>query len=96
MPVIRFADGFGNHFCQTVLDDESPGPSIQTVVTGDNPFTGSFRPARPLALFDGEEANGTWQLRVTDWNPLDVGRIRAFTLTATPAVCPCPTRRLHE
>ena len=87
VPVIRFTDGFGNHFCQTVLDDESPGPSIQTVETGDDPFTGSFRPAQPLALFDGEEANGTWQLRVTDWNPLDVGRIRAFTLTATPAVC---------
>ena len=25
-PLIRFADGFGNHFCQTRLDDESAGP----------------------------------------------------------------------
>jgi len=87
VPMIRFADGFGNHFCQTRLDDETSGPSIQTVSTGDNPFTGSYRPARPLALFDGEDPNGTWTLRVTDWNPLDVGHVRAFSLALTPAVC---------
>ena len=69
-PLIRYADGFGNHFCQTRLDDESAGPSIQSVSTGDNPFTGSYLPAWPLALFDGEDANGVWTLRVTDWNPL--------------------------
>jgi subtilisin-like proprotein convertase family protein len=86
-PLIRFADGFGNHFCQTRLDDESAGPSIQSVSTGDNPFTGSYLPAWPLALFDGEDANGVWTLRATDWNPLDVGNIRAFSLTATPAIC---------
>ncbi len=87
VPLIRFADGFGNNFCQTRLDDETNGPSIQSVRTGDNPFTGSYRPARPLALFDGEDPNGTWTLRVSDWNPLDVGNIRAFSLTLTPAVC---------
>ena len=86
-PVIRFADGFGNHFCQTLLDDESAGPSIQSVTTGDNPFTGSFRPAQPLALFDGDDANGTWTVRATDWNPSDVGHVRAFSLSLTPAAC---------
>ncbi len=87
VPLIRFADGFGNHFCQTVLDDESDGPSIQSVRTGDNPFTGSYWPARPLALFDGEDANGIWTLQVTDWNPIDTGHLRDFSLTVTPAVC---------
>ena len=86
-PLVRYADGFGNHFCQTRLDDESAGPSIQSVSTGDNPFTGSYLPAWPLTLFDGEDPNGVWTLRVTDWNPLDVGNIRAFSLTATPAIC---------
>jgi subtilisin family serine protease len=87
VPVVHFTDGIGNHFCQTQLDDESDGPSIQTVETDDNPFTGSFRPAQALALFDGEDPNGLWTLRITDWNPLDVGYIRAFSMTATPAVC---------
>lgn len=87
VPMVRFTDGLGNHFCQTLLDDESAGPSIQSVETDDNPFTGSYRPAQPLSLFDGEDANGTWTLRVTDWNELDVGYVRAFTLTATPAAC---------
>jgi hypothetical protein len=85
--MIRFADGLGNHFCQTLLDDESPGGSIQGVETDDNPFTGSYLPARPLSSFDGEDPNGTWTIRVTDWNTLDVGYVRAFSLTATPAVC---------
>ncbi|MEO8197512.1 MAG: S8 family serine peptidase [Thermoanaerobaculia bacterium] len=87
VPMVRFTDGLGNHFCQTLLDDESAGPSIQSVETDDNPFSGTYRPARPLSLFDGEDPDGTWTLRVTDWNPLDVGYVRAFTLTATPAVC---------
>jgi len=87
VPLIRFTDGFGNHFCQTELDDESAGPSIQSVSTGDNPFTGSYRPARPLAQFDGEDPNGLWTVRVTDWNPIDVGNVRAFSLRITPAVC---------
>ena len=87
LPMIRFADGLGNHFCQTVLDDESPGGPIQGVETDDNPFTGSYLPARPLSSFDGEDPNGTWTIRVTDWNPLDVGYVRAFSLTATPAAC---------
>lgn len=85
--VVRYAGGIGNHFCQTVLDDESVGPSIQSVDTDDNPFTGSYRPAMPLAELDGEDPAGTWTLRVTDWNPSDVGNIRAFSLLVTPAVC---------
>jgi len=85
--LIRFTDGFGNHFCQTLLDDESAGPSIQSVSTGDNPFTGSYRPARPLEQLDGEDANGSWTVRVTDWNPIDVGNVRAFSLRVTPSAC---------
>jgi hypothetical protein len=85
--IVRFADGFGNNFCQTLLDDESGGLSIQSVSTGDQPFTGSFTPARPLSRFDGEDPNGIWLLRASDWNRLDTGHIRAFSLLVTPAVC---------
>lgn len=87
LTLVRNTDGFGNNFCQTWLDDESSGRSIQRVETPDNPFSGSFTPAGPLASFDGEEPAGAWTLEVTDWLPLDVGSVRAFALHPTPAVC---------
>jgi hypothetical protein len=87
VPILRFVDGFGNNFCQTLLDDESAGPSIDSVETSDNPFSGSYTPSRPLARFDGEDPNGVWTLRVTDWNQSDTGTLRAFSLRVAPAAC---------
>ncbi len=87
LTLIRNTDGFGNNFCQTLLDDESDGASIQSVETPDNPFTGSYTPALPLAAFDGENPVGTWTLEVTDWLPHDLGTIRAFSLHLTPGLC---------
>ncbi len=89
--VINRTDGSGNNFCQTVLDDESAGPSIQSVASGNAPFTGSFTPNAPLAAFDGETANGTWSLLAQDFFIGDTGSIRAWTVTITPAVCPVAT-----
>jgi subtilisin-like proprotein convertase family protein len=85
--VINNTDGGGNNFCQTLLDDDSAGPSIQTVVTANAPFTGSFKPNAPLSGLDGGSADGTWQLEVQDFAGIDIGNIRAFTLEITPAVC---------
>lgn len=39
--IIDQTDGSGNNFCQVVLSDSSSGPSIQTAVTAQAPFTGS-------------------------------------------------------
>ncbi len=88
--VIQNTDGGGNNFCQTLLDDQSAGPSIQSVVSANAPFTGSFTPNQPLAGFKGENPNGTWNLQAQDFFSLDTGNIRAFTLTITPAVCNAP------
>ena len=85
--LIDRTDGSGNNFCQTALDDESAGPSIQTVVSGQAPFTGSFKPASLLSAFDAQPGNGTWQLGAQDFFSADTGNIRAFTLTITPLVC---------
>ena len=70
------------HRCVAVRDETG---EVDPRGDGANARVGSYRPAQPLSLFDGEDANGTWTLRVTDWNELDVGYVRAFTLTATPA-----------
>lgn len=84
---ISNTDGSGNNFCQTTLDDESAGASIQTVVSANAPFTGSFKPNAALSAFDAEVANGTWNLRAQDFFSLDTGNIRAFSLIITPAIC---------
>lgn len=88
--VINNTDGSGNNFCQTVLDDESAGASIQTVITTQAPFTGSFTPNAPLSVFDGQAPNGAWQLRAQDFFSQDTGNVRAFSVVITPAVCDAP------
>ncbi len=88
--VINQTDGSGNNFCQVVLDDASSGPSIQTAVTADAPFTGSWQPNAPLSAFVGEAANGNWTLLAQDFFSLDTGSIRAWTINITPQVAPPP------
>lgn len=87
--VIDETDSSGNNFCQTVLDDESAGPNIQTATVA--PFTGSFKPANPLSAFDGQIALGTWNLDVQDLADIDTGNIRAFSLTIAPCLDAVPT-----
>jgi subtilisin-like proprotein convertase family protein len=82
-------DGGGNNFCQTVLDDAAAN-SIQSVVTANAPFTGSFRPREALSNLRGKPVAGTWQLAATDFERLDRGNIRAWSLAVTPAVCDAP------
>lgn len=86
--VIDNTGGSGNNFCQTVLNDQTSNPNIQTVIAGDAPFTGTFKPANLLSAFNGQNPNGNWQLRAQDFFLNDVGNIRAFSLiitTGTPA-----------
>ena len=85
--VIDNTDGSGNNLCQTLLDDESAGPSIQGVSSASAPFTGSFAPAAPLSAFDGVAVNGDWRLQAQDFFNQDTGNIRAWSLIVTPAVC---------
>jgi hypothetical protein len=87
---INRAGGSGNNFCQTVLDDESAGPSIQTVISTNAPFSGSFRPNLPLSAFDSQPITGMWQLSAQDFEIQDIGAIRAWSLVVTPAVCDAP------
>jgi len=88
--VVNNTDGSGNNFCQTLLDDESGGSSIQAVLTAQAPFTGSFTPNAALSGFDGEASNGNWQLQAQDFFSQDTGNIRAFSVIITPAVCDAP------
>ena len=80
------AGNSGNNFCQTVLDD-SAAASIQNVLISNAPFTGTFKPANPLAAFIGEEMSGTWTLNVTDLAFIDTGSVRAFSLHIKGYTC---------
>jgi subtilisin-like proprotein convertase family protein len=56
-------DNFGvSSGSPTIFDDEA-GTAI---AAGAAPFNGSFRPESPLSTFDGQNAQGQWQLIVDD------------------------------
>ncbi len=85
--VINQTDGGGNNFCQVVLDDTA-ATSIQTAVTADAPFTGTWQPASLLSAFAGEAPNGTWTLLAQDFFAADTGNIRAWSITITDNSAP--------
>lgn len=84
--IINRTDGGGNNLCQVTLDDESAGPSIQTVQTASAPFAGNYTPNAPLSAFAGQSANGIWELQAQDFFIGDTGSIRAWTINITEAI----------
>ena len=90
VPLITAVGGSGNNFCQTLLDDQSSGGSIQDVDFTMAPFTGTFTPASALSAFNGGNGNGNWTLQMQDDAAADTGNLRSFTLSVTPAVCDAP------
>jgi len=88
--LIDNTDSNGNNFCQTLLDDESTGQSIQAVNSAQAPFTGSFTPNAALSASDAVPMAGQWQLTAQDFFNGDTGDIRAWSLLVTEAVCDAP------
>lgn len=78
--------GGGINFCNTLLDEDA-SKSIQSVVAGEAPFTGTYAPAGSLSDFIGEDPNGMWQLYVFDLGAGDTGHVRAFSLEITSFAC---------
>ena len=71
--------GDGVDFDGTVFDDDAAA-SIDDVVPGDAPFTGSFRPVEPLATFETAPINGTWTLTVADLGAFDEGTLDGWSI----------------
>jgi subtilisin-like proprotein convertase family protein len=80
------ASNSGNNFCNTMLDDGA-GALIQSITPAGAPYTGTFKPANPLAAFNGQNGNGTWTLTVSDAALFDTGNVRAFSLAFTTINC---------
>ena len=63
---------YGN--IDVTLEDGSP-----TIVCG-SPTSGTYAPANPLSVFDGEDINGTWNLVFVDFYNGDTGVVNEWSL----------------
>jgi subtilisin-like proprotein convertase family protein len=84
------ADGYGTgaHGCtgSTVLFGDGFGSAISGFVNnGNDPFTGAFRPERPVTSLIGGPARGAWVLLVYDQEDQETGQLDAFSLKFTYA-----------
>jgi subtilisin-like proprotein convertase family protein len=66
-----------------VVFDDSAARAFASVLPSDDPFTGTWRPADPLASLIEDGVDGTWTFKVTDGAASDTGSVRAFTLSLT-------------
>lgn len=85
--------GDSNDFINTWLDDAA----AQSIANGVAPYTGVYRPEGLLSALNGQNRNGTWQLRITDTADQDSGQLTAWALelcinAPTPTASPTPTR----
>jgi len=81
-----YGAGFSSRFTLT-FDDEA------TAGLGFTPSTGSYQPVGSLALFNGEEANGSWIFRIADTAGADPKSLNSATLniTTSPTAVPLPS-----
>jgi len=68
--------GDGQHYLGTVFDDQA----ATSIVDGAAPFSGYFRPEGSLAVLNGMDVQGTWQLEVTDTEELADGILVGWSL----------------
>ncbi|NBV45042.1 MAG: hypothetical protein EBR86_05225 [Planctomycetia bacterium] len=64
------------NFTGTIFDDAATTP----IASATAPRTGRFQPAQALSSLNGESANGTWQLEITDSVASDQGTLTAWSV----------------
>lgn len=87
--------GTRENICSTTIDDDGGLPALTTItsVTGQS-VSGNFSPEStgPLSVFEGVNAEGTWNLNVSDNATIDTGTLRRFSLVfesgCTSLICP--------
>ncbi len=81
--IINRVGGSGDNFINTVLNDSATTP----IASGTAPFTGSFQPSNPLAVFNGAFVSGFWRLAINDNAAGDTGTLRRWCLVIS-FTCP--------
>lgn len=83
----NYGAGCSPDSARTTFDDNA----TQSILGGTPPFVGSWRPQGQLAnfigLFGPGQANGTWNLRVTDDFAGSAGTLRCWSLFLHPVGC---------
>ncbi len=74
----------GSNFRGTTLNDSASS----SISNGTAPFTGSFRPIKPLSQFNNLDPTGPWILKVYDKGTGHTGTLEAWSLDITYGVNP--------
>jgi subtilisin-like proprotein convertase family protein len=74
----------GENIMGLILDDDALTP----VLNGSAPFTGSYKPVKPLSQFVNLDPTGTWILRIHDKAAGNTGTLRAWGLEVTVSNTP--------
>src|SRR4029078_4751787 len=74
--LILYRGGSGDNFIGTNLNDSASIP----ISGGTAPFTGTYRPDKPLSKFNTQNPNGMWILRVSADAGGESGFLRAWCL----------------
>ncbi len=88
-PSVTFIErrgGTRENICTTLIDDDGDLPLLSTITNQTGQFiSGSFSSETTglLSRFDGEGAQGTWNLNVSDNATDDTGFLRRFSLEIT-------------
>ncbi len=75
--VVYRVGGSGDNFIGTILDDGA----LVIVSSGTAPFTGTFKPAKPLSQFVNSNPAGSWILRIYDRSTGNTGTLKAWGIT---------------
>ncbi len=82
--IIYQAGGNGANFTGTNLNDFVSIP----ISNGTAPFTGSFRPYKPLSQFNNLDPSGDWILKIYDRGTGNTGTLEAWTLNISYGINP--------
>ncbi|MBZ0202529.1 MAG: T9SS type A sorting domain-containing protein [Ignavibacteria bacterium] len=77
--LIYQAGGTGDNFIGTLLNDSASTP----IANGTPPFTGSFKPSKPLSAFNSANHSGSWILKIYDRISGNTGTLKAWSLYLT-------------
>lgn len=74
--LIFSAGGSGDNFIGTQLNDSA----AVLISNGTAPFTGTFRPVKPLSALNGLNPNGSWILKIYDKASGNTGTLKAWSM----------------
>lgn len=67
----------GNNFIGTKFSDSA----TDSIKNGSGNYTGTFKPYRPLSIFNGQSILGLWNLQINYWGNVRTGVIKSWGIT---------------